>query len=103
MLAKVLPEDHKKVSKYLLRIISADAQVKQNESNDVDIPELFHYEPLNRFLEVLIETNKNDDKLFKKIVDSLFSGHLGKLSLHPKANYPVQKLLHSCSDKEMVS
>jgi len=55
-----------------------------------------------RLLEtVIVVSGKHFPKMFGKIAEKVFGDRLLDFAVHPVANYPLQKLLANCSDKDM--
>ena len=65
--------------------------------------QLLDSEACCRLLETLIVVSGlHFPKMFGKIADKIFGSNLLDFAVHPVANYPLQKLLGNCPDKEMV-
>merc|ERR1719167_194140 len=50
---------------------------------------------------MIIVSGQHFPKILKKLVGKLFDSNLLKWAVHPTANFPLQKLLTHCTDKEM--
>ena len=96
---KSLKSECKKVCSFLLEQVYENATMSESEEDQNS--HLLDQVACCRLLEaMIIVSSQRLPKLFNKIVSKVFKDKILKWAIHPTANFPLQKLLAHCPDKE---
>ena len=102
-----LKSECKKLCSFLVKSVFEGATITTStdeaEEDNSQQQQLLDGEAACRLLETLVIVSaKQFPKMYRKISDKIFGGKVLNFATHPVANYPLQKLIANCPDKELV-
>ena len=101
-----LKSECKKLCSFLVKSVFEGATITTSTDEaeeDSSQQQLLDGEAACRLLETLVIVSaKQFPKMYRKISDKIFGGKVLNFATHPVANYPLQKLIANCPDKELV-
>ena len=102
-----LKSECKKLCSFLVKSVFEGATIttstEEAEEDSSQQQQLLDGEAACRLLETLVIVSaKQFPKMYRKISDKIFGSKVLNFATHPVANYPLQKLIANCPDKELV-
>ena len=103
---KLFPPVYRRI--YCRKFLTLSNQTSCYKIKCIRIQYLFNYslppvaaDSVGSFLIELI-LSLTSKETFNELYEELFQGRLFQFSIHPKANFVLQRLIKGCADKEMV-
>ena len=97
---KSFQAESKKLICFLLEKAYSKANISTPETEVEDREHLLDFEPCCRTLEAMIVSSSFRPKLYNRIANFVKEKGMLNFAVHPVANFPLQKLLNGCQDKE---